>query len=425
MLIQFSVKNWRSVRDEQTLSLVKAKGDELSELNTFKPEAPATNELLRSVAIYGANAAGKSNFINAMRAMTSIITEASSTRQPGDSLPVTPFLLDESTQSAPTEFEVSFIINNIRYQYGFSATSTRIIEEWLIAYPNGRPQNWFSRQYNAESGEYSWSLGNSLTGQKQAWQDATTENRLFLSTATQLNSKQLKPVLNWFKYVVRFGSVSGWAPNYTASQCEKTEQKQKILEFLRAADLDITDVAVKTEKFSSKHLPDSLPEEVKKDILENMEDNIIFEIKTIHTGAQNQRIEFEFDEESDGTQKLFSFAGPWLNVLETGRVLFIDELHDNLHPKLVRFLVDLFQNPKTNTKNAQLIFTTHETSILNQDVFRRDQIWFCEKDKTQATSLYPLTDFSPRKGRENLEDAYLAGRYGALPYVRKFILSGE
>ena len=232
-------------------------------------------------------------------------------------------------------------------------------------------------------------------------------------------------MLNWFKYVVRFGSVSGWAPNYTASQCEKTEQKQKILEFLRAADLDITDVAVKTEKFSSKHLPDSLPEEVKKDILENMEDNIIFEIKTIHTGAQNQRIEFEFDEESDGTQKLFSFAGPWLNVLETGRVLFIDELHDNLHPKLVRFLVDLFQNPKTNTKNAQLIFTTHETSILNQDVFRRDQIWFCEKDKTQATSLYPLTDFSPRKGRENLEDAYLAGRYGALPYVRKFILSGE
>lgn len=107
-------------------------------------------------------------------------------------------------------------------------------------------------------------------------------------------------------------------------------------------------------------------------------------------------------------------------MLENGYVLFIDELHDNLHPRLVRFLVELFHNPETNPKNAQLVFTTHETSILSQDVFRRDQIWFCEKDKTQATEIYPLTDFSPRKGRENLELAYLSGRYGALPFMNKF-----
>nr|WP_217641988.1 AAA family ATPase [Atopomonas hussainii] len=149
-----------------------------------------------------------------------------------------------------------------------------------------------------------------------------------------------------------------------------------------------------------------------------MKDNIFYDIKTIHAGTQDQAVAFEFDDESDGTQKLFSYAGPWLNVLETGKVLIIDELHDNLHPRLVHFLVDLFHNSETNQKNAQLVFTTHETSILNQDVFRRDQIWFCEKNKDQATSLYPLTDFSPRKGRENLEDAYLSGRYGALPYVR-------
>ena len=130
----------------------------------------------------------------------------------------------------------------------------------------------------------------------------------------------------------------------------------------------------------------------------------------------------DFDDESDGTQKFFSFAGPWLDTLKKGYVLVIDELHDSLHPNMVKYLVDLFHNKETNPNNAQLIFTTHETSILNQDVFRRDQIWFCEKDDEQATSLYPLTDFSPRKDRENIELGYLSGRYGALPFIRNFDL---
>lgn len=417
MLIQFTVRNWRSVRDEQTFSMVKAKGGELTETNTFNPETPATGDLLRSAAIYGANAAGKSNLISALRTMTDIVVGSASPK-PGNEIPVKPFVLDSRTEAAPTEFEVVFSAKQVRYQYGFSATKDRIVTEWLIAYPNGRAQHWYTREWDFETETYDWTLGNSLSGQKQVWQDSTLSNALFLSIATQLNSKQLKPVYNWFKSTLRFGSVVGWTPSYTASQCETTEQKAKILDFLKAADLDIKDVDVKSEKFSAKHLPDDLPEDLKKDILENMKDNVIYDIKTIHQGAQDQNIAFEFDEESDGTQKLFSYAGPWLNVLETGRVLFIDELHDNLHPKLVRFLVDLFHNPETNPKNAQLIFTTHETSILNQDVFRRDQIWFCEKNKEQATSLYPLTDFSPRKGRESLEDAYLSGRYGALPYVR-------
>jgi AAA15 family ATPase/GTPase len=417
MLIQLTVRNWRSVRDEQTFSLVKAKGGELTESNTFDPETPATGDLLRSAAIYGPNAAGKSNLINALRTMTEIVI-GSENPQPGNEIPVKPFVLDSRTEKEPTEFEVVFSAKQVRYQYGFSATNERIMTEWLIAYPNGRAQNWFTREWKAESNNYDWSFGNSFSGQKQVWQESTLSNALFLSIATKLNSKQLKPVFNWFKYTLRFSSVAGWTPNYTASQCETTEQKARVLDFLRAADLDIKDVDVQSEKFSAKHLPDDLPEEIKKDILENMKDNIIYDIKTIHKGTQDQAVAFEFDDESDGTQKLFSYAGPWLNVLETGRVLLIDELHDNLHPKLVRFLVDLFHSSETNPKNAQLIFTTHETSILNQDVFRRDQIWFCEKNKDQATSLYPLTDFSPRKGRENLEDAYLSGRYGALPYVR-------
>jgi AAA15 family ATPase/GTPase len=129
-------------------------------------------------------------------------------------------------------------------------------------------------------------------------------------------------------------------------------------------------------------------------------------------------VDLDLRDESDGTQKMFAFAAPWLETLERGRVLVVDELHDNLHPALVQFLVTLFHSPATNPRGAQLVFTTHETSILNQDILRRDQIWFCERDERQATRLYPLTDFSPRKGLENLERAYLSGRYGALPYLK-------
>lgn len=418
MLIQFTVKNWRSIRDEQTFSLVKAKGEEHIEANTFDPKIPATSPLLRSAAIYGANAAGKSNLLDALRTMKDIVVKSATQKQQGDNLPVVPYLLDNETKKLPTEFEVNFIAGGIRYQYGFSATTKRIVDEWLIAYPLGRPQRWFHRVWDEEREKYAWSLGGSLTGQKQVWQDSTRANALFLSTAVLLNSSQLKPVFDWFKTTLRLTSVSGWTPSYTASVCESEEDRPRIVEFLKAADLDIQDVSVKSESFSLKHLPETMPEEMKAQLLAAMEDSNIYEIKTIHKGAQGQSIEFDFNDESDGTQKLFSFAGPWLDVLKHGRVLAIDELHDNLHPKLVRFLVDLFHNSESNPNNAQLIFTTHETSILSQDVFRRDQIWFCEKSGDQATTLYPLTDFSPRKGRENLEAAYLEGRYGALPYLR-------
>lgn len=416
MLIQFSVKNWRSVRDEQTLSMVKAKGGELVESNSFQPEAPATDALLRSAVIYGANAAGKSNLLNALRTMRVVVVNSATNKQEGDELPIVPFLLDEETVNSPTEFEAIFVADNIRYQYGFSATKTQVMDEWLIAFPNGRPQRWFERAWDGE--KYQWNLGGSLVGQKQLWQDSTRSNALFLSTASQLNSKQLKPVFSWFKKTLGLGKVSGWTPNYTASLCGKEESRSKVLEFLAAADLDIKDVLVTAEQLSIKHLPAAIPEEIKKQLLENVDSQTIYDIKTVHKGMQGQLVEFDFNQESDGTKKFFSFAGPWIDVLKNGRVLAIDELHDNLHPKLVKFLVELFHNTTTNPNNAQLIFTTHETSILNQEVFRRDQIWFCEKSDNQATRLYPLSDFSPRKGREDLEAAYLSGRYGALPYVR-------
>ena len=424
MLIEFSVSNWRSVKENQTLSMVLAKGGELADSNGFTPASSATTTLLRSAAIYGPNASGKSNFLRAMSIMKKMVMD-SAKGQRGDSIPVVPFLLDSATEKSPSEFEAIFIAEGVRYQYGFSANADHICEEWLFAYPNGRAQKWLGRAWNAEKEIYEWEKCKPLTGQKQLWQDSTRQNALFLSTAVQLNSKQLQPVYDWFKKTLRLTSVSGWSPSFTARQCKDSVQKEKVLEFLKAADFDIQNVIVESEKMSAKHLPDDMPDELKTSLLTKMRDNEMFDIKTVHLSSEGRLVSFAFEDESDGTKKFFAFAGPWLDALKNGYVLVIDELHDNLHPKLVQFLVQLFHSSETNPKNAQLIFTTHETSILNQEVFRRDQIWFCEKDSTQATRIFPLTDFSPRKGRENLEANYLAGRYGALPYLKSLKMDKE
>lgn len=417
MLIEMSVANFRSFREAQTFTLAKGKGDEMMATNTFSAIAANNIKLLRSAAIYGPNASGKSNLLLALQTMKRVVLESAINLQRGDKLPVTPFRLNPDTRQLPSEFEVTFLVEGVRYQYGFAASVERIHEEWLLAYPKGRAQRWLGRVWNPDEQRYDWDLGNNLTGEKQLWQKSTRDNALFLSTAVQLNSEQLQPIFDWFKNTLRLANVDGWGPAFSASLCENSD-KARIMDFLHAADLNIDDILVESKPFDLEALPKDMPESLRDAIAGDMKGKKILDIKTVHKGDDGKAVTFDFKDESDGTKKLFSFAGPWIDALKNGYVLFIDELHDNLHPRLVRFLVQLFHNPETNSNNAQLIFTTHETSILNQEVFRRDQIWFCEKDKNQAKVLYPLTDFSPRKGRENLELAYLSGRYGALPFIR-------
>ncbi len=421
MLVEFSITNFKSIKTKQTFSMMKAKGDELENSNCFVPEGLSNLSLLKSAAIYGANAAGKSNFIEAMSIMSGIVVESASELQRGDELPVEPFKLDPLSRQSSTDFEVVFISLGIRYQYGFTATKTRITEEWLIAFPKGRAQHWFARLWDDKNEIYSWDMGNALKGKKNLWMESTRSNALFLSTAVQLNSQQLQGVYDWFDNTVRTTTVAGWTPGFTIGLCDSNpENKVKVLNLLKAADIDIQDINFNKKMFDDRDLPDDLPIELKQKIAKDMKGKEIFnELQMMHEDSTGVLVAFDFDDESDGTQKLFSFAGPWLDTLKCGNVLFVDELHDNLHPKIVQFLVQLFHDSETNPNNAQLVFTTHETTILNQDMFRRDQIWFCEKRNDHATSVYPLTDFSPRKKRENLELSYLAGRYGAVPCVRK------
>ena len=419
MLIEFSVANFRSIAKVQTFSFSASELKDDSQGATFKPsDSKYTSKfsLLKSAAVYGANAAGKSNVIKALMSMQQLVVTSAKTGQRGDKLPISPFKLDVNLIDAPTEFEVIFIVDGVRYQYGLSASSSQVFEEWLFAFPKGRPQNWFSRAWNSDSNQFDWSFGSFLQGEKQTWKNSTRDNALFLSTAVQLNSEQLKPVFDWFKYQLRFIGIDGFSPNFSAELCNRGE-KNDILEFLKRGDVGIDGLNIQRNKFDPDSLPHEMPDSLKSVIIDNMNETDVLEVQTQHLNNRGEAILFDLDEESTGTQKLFAFAGPWLDCLKNGYTLFVDELHDTLHPKLVQYLVELFHHEQTNPNNAQLFFTTHETSILNQSVFRRDQIWFCEKNEFNETQLFPLTDFSPRKGRENLEECYLAGRYGAVPFI--------
>ena len=351
MLVEFSVSNYRSLRDRQTLSLTVAKGNELIDSNTFETATHNPFRLLKSAAIYGPNASGKTNLLDALDTMYWIVLDSASDYQLGDKLTIFPFRLDRPKAEEPSEFEVVIVVDAVRYQYGFTVSADRVHDEWLYAYPKGRPQCWLERAWDETARQYHWKLGNGLSGEKQLWKKLTRENALFLSTAVLLNSKQLQPVFDWFKNRLHIIGIRDTSPNFSASLC-KEEKKNQILKFLRKADLNIDEILVEMAFFDSSVLPRELPRSVRDKISDELEDKEFSNIKMIHKSAEGEKVEFDFDEESHGTQRLFAFSGFWIECLANGDVLFVDELHGNLHPALVRFLVQLFHSKKSQPEQC-------------------------------------------------------------------------
>jgi AAA15 family ATPase/GTPase len=417
MLIEFRITNYRSFLTPQSLTLTTNTATELQEKNTFVSPVSNLPRLLRSAVVYGPNAAGKSNLVQAISFMKGFVLSSARESQEGKKIDVTPFLFTLQSSRNPSEFEVLFIQDGIRYQYGFEVNSKRVTGEWLFAYPEGRAQKWFERNYAPETQKDIWYFGPKFTGHRKVWQEATRSNALFLSTAIQLNNEQLKPVFNWFdKTLVVLGERESIAPVFSIGECEEAEKKKKILKFMNAADLSITDIALEKKDFSMEDLRAEMPQSIKEEIAKDLKGKKLTRLLFMHPSSDNGKdVALDFDKESAGTRKLFELAGPWLDVLDKGLVFFIDELDTSLHPLLVRFLLSLLHNPETNPHNAQLIFATHDTTVLDQTLMRRDQVWFVEKDEENATRLYPLSDYKPRKG-EALQKGYLYGRYGALPF---------
>lgn len=397
MLIEFRVSNFRSLRDEQVLSMVASKDKTLASTHTVPTGVTAAPALLRSAAIYGPNAGGKSNLIKALQYMRGVVVE-SATIAPSQTFGVQPFRLDAASAGLPTEFEVTFLLDGVRYQYGFAMTAERIVGEHLLVYKAFKPQHWFTRRHDATTGRDVYDFGPALKGQKSVWESATRSNALFLSMAVQLNSEQLTPVFDWFaRQLVIFNEHATLNPRVTLQMLRDPAAKRSICTFLNAADISIADIDVVT--------------------YDDDQDELRFK----HTTSKGEAV-FGMGDESSGTRNLLFMIGPILDIVRNGLTLVVDELDTSLHTLLVRRIIQLFHDTALNTRGAQLIFTTHDTSLLDaHDLFRRDQVWFVEKDRDQASRLYSLTEFSPRKG-EALERGYLMGRYGGLPLLDELTL---
>lgn len=429
MLVEFRVGNYRSFREEQTLSLVASKDTELDDNCVDQGKL----RLLKAVGIYGPNASGKSNLIKALSTMQQIIiTQAG----PGEKLPVTPFKLDEKYSKEPSSFEVTFFHGEVRYQYGFTATSERVYDEWLCAYPEGYAQTWFERKFNKKTGKTNWDWkSKKLKGERENLKDKTRDNVLFLSVGAIWNNKQLSTVYEWFSEKLRIILPSERSPVITIDMLMRAEKDEEwkelshayINSMMRRADFGIHGINIKKGKYAPEEIekfqfPLDIPEEVRGKILRDLKGKI--EVEFVHqTEPTGKDIHFSDLEESDGTRRFFELSGPWLLAILKGITLLVDELETSLHPYLVRELIKFIQNPKFTREGAQLVFATHDTTLLDPELFRRDQIWFTEKDEHSSTRLYSMLDYKPRKG-EAMQRGYLAGRYGAIPIIEAFELNG-
>lgn len=434
MLVEFKVGNYRSFRKEQTLSLVASKDTELNSNCIDQGKL----RLLKAAAIYGPNASGKSNLIRALSTMKEIIEEPA---KPGENLPITVFKLDDKYKKEPSSFEVTFYKGKIRYRYGFTATSERIYDEWLYASPNDRlrdiTQTWFERRFDRKTGKTDWYFGPYIRGEKEKLKNRTIKNVLLISVGAQWNNEQLTAVYKWFTEELRIIMPSERSSVPTINMlmsAEKDEERKRLFyayinNMMRLADFGIHGINIKKGKiapdeidFEKVKFPLNMPEDVRKNFLRDLKGKI--EVEFVHQTKQDRKkVLFSPNEESDGTKRFFELAGPWLLTILKGMTLLVDELETSLHPHLVRRLIEFIKTLNLKRKGAQLIFATHNTTLLDPELFRRDQIWFTEKDEHSSTRLYPLSDYKPRKG-EAMQKGYLSGRYGAIPIIEAFKLNG-
>ena len=416
MLIEFSIENYRSIKEKVTLSLVST-SDKSLDNNLIRTTVLKNENLLRSAALYGPNASGKTNVLLGINFLYKMVL-LSSKNQKGEKIDVTPFKLDENYVSKPSRFEVIFIKNNVKYVYGAAITPEKVVEEYLYYYPKGRKAIIFTRDVNRDP----IYVFNTDQNEQKFISTKILDNVLYLSGATQLNYDKTSVAFDWFNDTLQ---VIGPTDNpglqrFTVKMLNKNEKmKAHIMKALSEADLGIEDISALIRDVSIDDLPSDLTDKLK--LLGTNDTLHEVSIKSIHKGIDvnknEQKVQFEFEDESEGTRRMFSLIGPWIDALINGHVLIIDELETKLHNKLSAFLMKLFNDPTQNKNNAQLIFTTHNTNLLDQDLLRRDQIWFTEKNpEFGSTELYSLVEFSPRNDK-NIQRGYLAGRYGALPFI--------
>ncbi len=426
MLVQFSVKNYRSFCDPVSLSLIAVPelddGRDLEE-NTF--DSGHHFRLCKSAAIYGANASGKSNLVKAITLVRNLVVESFTSLKASEKLPVTPFRLRTDMQNKPSEFALIWIDGHERFRYLMALDADRVHTESLYrsVAPKAKgdavqEELLFKREHLAVEFGAGFPEGHDLPkgGFKR-------ENALFLSYAAQFGGSVTTQVLKWF--LVQLNPVSGLNDDqlngYTTNQLARQHKVDAIHQLIRRADLSIKSIRIEKRALKREDLPASLSEEeAKKLTLAGAVKPVFVHQAFDESGNARSTVDFELKaDQSQGTQKFFGLSGLLVEALDSGRILMIDEFDARLHPVLTRAIVELFHSP-ANKMNAQLVFVTHDSNLLDRHLLRRDQIWFTAKDPYGATDLYSLAEYKIESSA-NIENDYIQGRYGAIPYLRPLL----
>jgi predicted ATPase len=424
MLIDFEVENFRSYSERKRFSMVASSSVELPQNLILVPDLDL--KLVRSAALYGPNASGKSNLLAAMNFISESMLYPATREGVSDSIQA-PFGLARGAESKPGKFRVRFLINGILHDYSLSVRQGIIEDERLAVFPNGRPQEWFERV-----GQDIKFSRTHLKGQKEMLKGVTDHETPFLAVAAAFSHSQLTEPADWLfeNLGTRFDTMepghrsSRRRLQFGASAARLFHVNRVFREwanaFLRHADLGIKGIEIEVTE-----------ERLKRPVAQKTKDGKIITIVKevteqhhepffIHAGESGVTARMAISEESQGTRRLFGILVPLFEVLDRGQVAVIDEFSASLHPSLVREIVRIFHDPERNPKNAQLVFATHDTNLLSGSFFRRDQVWFTEKNSAGATDLYSLQDIKGITKDESLEKGYLRGRYGAIPFFSEF-----
>ena len=401
MILEFSIANYLSFKDKVTFSLIANSSKGLDDNYIIVSE----KKVLKTAAIYGGNASGKSNLFKILMTVVYMLKNSNNIDINGK-LPLIPFKFDDDYLDKPSEFEIKFVINDIRYVYGFVADVNKIYDEYLYFYPNGRETKIFDR---TNVNDYSFPQKDEKILKEIETKNAS--NKFFLATATNWNFEKTKPVYEFLtnNIVTCVNLEELKAMSFNAYMENKDSLKTFAIDFLKKTDFNIEDY-----KISKIDIPKELLTAIPEFLTMN-ERPKAYQVLFKHKGSKNF---LSLEEESLGTQIVFAFIPFIADTLKNKKVLVIDELDKSLHPYLVQYIVEIFNNSEFNKNGSQLIFNTHDTNLLDLNILRRDQIWFTEKNKENGVSdLYSLSDFSVRK-QENVEKGYMLGRYGAVPFIK-------
>lgn len=426
MLVEFSVENHRAISERQTFSMVAAGEDAIDRLeppyHVAKTGLVSIPGILRDACLFGANGAGKTSLVEAMAFMANFV-RMSPDAGPDRDIPVQRFVYHSKWRGRPSEFEVIFVHSNTIYKYGYVITSERVIEEWLFV-GNDKTDRWrsvFEREYRSNDKRYSWSTkGIRANGDLRSWKSLTRSNALFLSTSVRFNAKgDLMNAYDWISRNFRTHSLSndGLAFGYTSSRFDEDGWKKRVQDFFAEAGVFFYDIGM--ERVDILNAPEfaSLSNTIKNEIKERTHGGKMPIVYFLKLDDKGKPVPLAFDSESNGVRALFNLAGPILDTLDNGYTIVVDELNLGLHPLVIENMISMFCDNKINTKNAQIIFTSHDPTIVGNAFLDRDQIWIVAKEgSTSGTHLNQLRKYKGSHIKNFVRD-YLAGSFGGVPEI--------